>query len=347
MAKKASSAVIGGFVLSAIALLVAGVVLFGTGDFFKEKQRFILFFDEAVTGISVGSPVKFRGVTIGSVTSVILLADPEKLEVRIPIVIEIDPQKFQFKSEQERDMGDQLDELIELGLRAQLDIESIVTSQLFIQIDFLPDTPVSLSGTVSEYREVPTVKSTWREVSDVLQELPIKKIVENIRDVTDHINLLFESGEVGKIIKDINSAVASAHKLEQEADELLTNLDEELRSVSTEAKSAIKDIQNLVKQMTVNVEKVSGQASTLLVHLDGEIDPLTNNLQQTLQGTRRALEQIESTLLTTEKFISKSDTREKLNKALSEVASAARSLGKLADYLERHPEAFLQGKQQR
>ena len=70
MGSKISPTMIGAFVVSAIVLAVAGVLLFGGGKFFQEKLPFVMFFDSSVVGLNVGAPVIFRGVQMGQVTEI-------------------------------------------------------------------------------------------------------------------------------------------------------------------------------------------------------------------------------------------------------------------------------------
>ena len=69
MAKQANRMMIGSFVVLAVILMAASLVIFGSGKFFKKTVTCIMFFNEPVKGLSVGAPVLFQGVQIGSVTS--------------------------------------------------------------------------------------------------------------------------------------------------------------------------------------------------------------------------------------------------------------------------------------
>lgn len=344
MAKKFSSAVIGGFVISAIALLIGGVLLFGSGNFFKKKERFILFFDEVVTGLSVGAPVKFRGVEIGSVESIVLLADPETLQINIPIIIEVDPTKFRVEKKSKEKMANKLDPLIEQGLRARLDLQSIVTSQLFIQVDFFPDTPARLSGAQSEYPEIPTVKSSWGKLTEIIEEIPLKQTLHNINEVAEKIKDILATGDIEEIINHLDATIVSTKQLSVDADKMILNLDSEIQAVSAEMKKAVPELIAVFDKVASQFERIAGKTGDLLVRLDGEVEPISTSLQATLASARETLEQADSTLVTMDRFVEKSDTRIKLNKVLDRIAAAARSLDTLTDYLERHPEALLQGK---
>jgi paraquat-inducible protein B len=94
MAKKVNRTLIGAFVLGAIVLVVAGVMVFGSGKFFAKTNTYVMFFEGSVKGLNVGSPVVFRGVKIGEVTNVRLIFDPAKLSALIAVYAEVDPESW-------------------------------------------------------------------------------------------------------------------------------------------------------------------------------------------------------------------------------------------------------------
>ena len=67
MSAKANYFKIGVFILSAAALAVVGVIVLGAGALFEKKIIMETYFDESVQGLGIGAPVKYRGVTVGSV----------------------------------------------------------------------------------------------------------------------------------------------------------------------------------------------------------------------------------------------------------------------------------------
>lgn len=329
MAKKVSTTVIGGFVISALVLLLMAVILFGSGSFGKHTQQYVLFFKESVKGLGVGSPVMFRGVEIGKVKSIVLQVDHDQIGVHVPVTIDIDEKKFIKEGGHRPDVRTHFDRLIKRGLRGQLDMQSLVTGQLLIQLDFQPDTPVKLSGRKNKYREIPTVPSSLEKLTSTLKNLPIKKIADNVLHITDRVNTLLNDGRVDQIIDGIDDTVANTDKLvikvDNKADELLA------RFITLE------------KSITV----VADDATRLLTNVNQEVQPLSRELSKSLKAAKKALDQADVTLATVNDFVDRSDTRVKLNRALDEIASGARSLGELAEYLERHPEALLKGKSRR
>ena len=77
MSKQANKTLIGAFVVGATALVIAGILIFGSGDFFAERPKFVMFFEGSVNGLNVGAPVTFKGVKIGTVKEVNLYFNPK------------------------------------------------------------------------------------------------------------------------------------------------------------------------------------------------------------------------------------------------------------------------------
>ena len=174
MSKGASKTLIGGFVVGAIALLLVAVLIFGSGKIFSQRIKLVLFFEESVSGLSVGAPVVFRGVTIGSVVGMELWNYPQELKVLIPVYIEIDPTRFKIKGEGSRFKPLELfDRQIKRGLRAQIKMQSLVTGQLMIYADYFPDKPIRLVKAEPRYPEIPTIPSGTEEIMKTLEQIPV------------------------------------------------------------------------------------------------------------------------------------------------------------------------------
>src|SRR6267142_2909084 len=94
MASQAKKTMIGAFVIGAVALAAAGITVFGSGRFFQNRTTFVMFFSGSITGLSVGSPVEFRGVKVGQVTKIAAVFDPKTLDITIPVYIEFDPKSL-------------------------------------------------------------------------------------------------------------------------------------------------------------------------------------------------------------------------------------------------------------
>jgi paraquat-inducible protein B len=346
MAKQTNKTLIGGFVVGAVALIVAGVLIFGSGKFFQESSKYVLFFPGSLKGLNVGAPVLFQGVQVGSVIDITIQADAEEQTSQIPVTIEILPKKFKVvRGKRASDPYENLPLLIERGLRAQLQQQSFVTGQLMIGLDFYPDTPVRLVGIDTEYPEVPTIPTPLETLSKTLRDLPLEELFNRLMSAVKGIEKLVNSPDLMGSVSSLNLALEDARKLigniDRQIEPLAASLDKTIRNYGKLA----QDVDEEVEPVGDEVEKTLAAYRKLAENVDHQVDPLLSNLHATLKAARLALEQGEKTLATAEYTLSEdSTTIYELNNSLKEISAMARSIRQLADYLERHPESLLSGK---
>jgi paraquat-inducible protein B len=322
MGKQANKTLIGVFVVGAISLLVAAVLVLGGGRLFRKTFKVVMFFEGSIKGLNIGSPVMFRGVKIGSVTDINLILSTKDLSLRIPVVAELDLERWVLTGGERRDPR-RLKQLIDRGLRAQLQTQSFVTGQLLIALDFFPDKPARYDGTVKEYPEIPTMPTTLEALSKTLEELPLKEIVTKLELAIDGIQKLVNSPETRESLESLNHTLKNTQKVVQHIDEQVEPLMMSLAKTSETAQETLT------------------QAKSSMSAIEGNIKDLAATTKETLKTTQDALKQAERTLGT---YSEDSPASYELNRTLKEMSAAARSLKLLSDYLERHPEALLRGK---
>ena len=91
MSKPVNPYTIGAFLVGSLVLLISAVLIFGGGQFFKNKAEFVIYFDGALNGLNVGAPVKLQGVKIGTVKEISLEFDKQFMRISKPVVVEIEP----------------------------------------------------------------------------------------------------------------------------------------------------------------------------------------------------------------------------------------------------------------
>ena len=96
MAKQANRKMIGGFVIMAVGIMAASVVIFGSGDWFKESFEYVLYFEESVKGLDMGSPVLYQGFPVGKVKRVVIHADLKDVKDYILVYLELFPELMIF-----------------------------------------------------------------------------------------------------------------------------------------------------------------------------------------------------------------------------------------------------------
>jgi paraquat-inducible protein B len=347
MSKPANKTVIGIFVLGAIALAVIAIVVLGSGKFFKQTFTAVCFFEGSVKGLNEGSPVVFRGVKIGSVKGVVLTYDPKDLVIKIPVYIEIDPSHFKpiTPPAVRPRPGQSLNLLIDRGLRASLEMQSIVTGQMQVGLDFHPDKPAIFIGTEPEYPEIPSIQTPLQELAKKIEKLPIEEIFEKLSAAVGGIEEIVNSAEVKGIISSLNLAVADARKLVKDVDAHVAPLATGLGETIREARKLVQNVNTQVQPLASSIKGAADEYGKLARNVDSQIEPLASSIEKSLKEVRAAVEQARKALAGAEGVLAEdSPLLYELESALKEVSDAARAIRLLADYLKRHPEALLKGK---
>jgi paraquat-inducible protein B len=243
MSRRANPVAIGAFVVGAVILLVVGVMAFGSGVLFRNTTTYVMYFGGDVNGLRVGAPVTFRGVPVGEVTAIraSLQRRIDRIETRIAVYAELGEGPIDLgegmSSAHEDEESYRL--LIENGLRAQLQMESLVTGLLLVQLDFHPDRPAIFVGGDPDTREIPTiptpleiVTSSVRRLLERLGELPLEDIVRNLNTSLEGAGKLLNSEETHNAVSNLERASRDLNVLIGRAnvrvDELADRLEETL-----------------------------------------------------------------------------------------------------------------------
>jgi len=345
MAKQASKTVIGVFVVSSIAMLIAGVIVFGSGEMFKKTIKYVMFFEDSVKGLSVGAPVIWHGVEVGSVSSIVLRANTKKLTINVPVVIEVDPKRIEIEGALAKDPRVRTKNMIAKGLRARLALQSLITGSSMIEIEFLPSTPVRLTGLDTQYPEIPTVRSPMDKLAHKLQNLPFEKIAAKLVDILDNLDILLKDPEIKEMVHNLNMGSQKLDGVIENADKLVLDADSRVNQISDSVQITLADAQKVLKSASQDLDGVSSDARKLLQDVDAQVKPVIQNVQTVLISATKAMDAARKSLGNVDGFVGeRSGTRHKLNRALDEISAAARSLKSLMDYLERHPNSLLMGK---
>ncbi len=201
MSRKANKTKIGLFVVGALILLIIGIVVFGSGALFKRMNKFVLYFDGSVKGLSKGAPVMFRGVSIGTVKDISLIYDSKAGTIMLPVVVEIEQGRIKGAPSFGELDGDK--KMIKLGLRGKLEVQSFLTGQLMISFDFYPDKPAELRGILKDYPELPTLPIST-DIFELMNEIPIKEIAKNLEATAQGINKLVNSSYLERSLYELH-----------------------------------------------------------------------------------------------------------------------------------------------
>lgn len=247
MSQKANPAAIGGFVLGAVALTVAAVLILGAGKLFQSTTRFVIYFSGSVVGLDEGAPVLFRGVQVGRVAQIRAFYYTERDEIEIPVYVDLVSGAVQSVGEVRPTSTEAaIQELIKRGLRAQLASQSFVTGKLYVSLDMHPDRPIELKGFDQETVEIPAIPTIFQEAQaafsrllERLQKIDLEKIASNLEGALASADELLSSPEVRQAVVDIGKAAEAVRELARNADGQIGIARKSLVETSTQARDAL------------------------------------------------------------------------------------------------------------
>ncbi len=220
---------------------------------YVRKIPYLLHFDGSVRGLSVGAPVEFRGIKVGSVTDIAVELNTKTLEVRVPVVIEIEPDRVvPLEAIGDRKKYEVIGKMVERGLRAQLQTGSLLTGQLFVELEFHPKLPRQQLVTTGKYPAIPTVPATMdelrRTVTDVLAEvrrLPLDKIAYELLETVKGTKRLANSPELLQSVRTLTKTLDNLQKLTGDLDKKMTSLAPKTEQALEELAAASRSIRVL------------------------------------------------------------------------------------------------------
>ena len=319
MARRPNPTAVGAFVVLSLILIAAAILLFGSQRFFRKHYEFVCFFEGDLNGLKIGAPVKFRGVPIGTVTRIRLGLDPDEGTVRagvtglhLPVVFELDENQLVSKGMTAGMLEPAtLNQLINRGLRAQLNIESILTGLLYIDIDLHPDTPKNLVLEPGSGRrqEIPTIPTTIEQV----QQSALRALAK-----LDQIDF-----------------AAMAHSITAASD-----------SIKEFARS--QSLKDAINSLTITAASLNGAAVAIRAaanNVNTKIDPLAASLKRTSDDADTTMKQVKLAIGDVQTTLAPdSPVTYQLKTTLKDMSEASRSIRELADYLQRNPSALVRGK---
>lgn len=332
MAKKTNPKLIGGFVIGAIALTIAGVLAFGGGQFLRPKEKAVLFFTGAsLSGLDVGSPVTFRGVKVGSVTNINIQYDVTNQDLRIPVYVEIELDKFQIVSGAHS--ASNIKALIDRGLRAQLQVQSLVTGQVNVDFAFHPETPIKLVGAEPGIVEVPTIPSD------------IDLLKANVSSVLEKISKLPLDQIASELLETVKAAKGLVADIDAQVKPSFENLNRVLDQANLTLKEARSRLELRDGEPMQNLNNALVDARRLVDNVNDQVAPLSGDAKNAFKSMSAAFDQAQRTLQAVQSSISPDSTLYfEVNRTLRDIQSMTNSIRTFADYLQRHPDALLTGK---
>lgn len=336
MSRRASPTIIGLFVIGALVIAVIGVGVFASQSLFRTQTTFISYFDESVNGLDVGAPVKFKGVPIGQVSEIEVRLDLDQETFQVPVLYEIDLKPLTNMAGRSVNLGDPdvLRRQIQEGLRAQLQMESLLTGKLYIELTFVEDSGAAQRVADERgYPEIPTVLSPMGRLGEEasglvsnLRRFDVNTINENLIELLVKANSKIDELNVAAINDSVLVAVSSVRDL----------------ATAPEIRRALDDVPRIAARLDTTLADVQSLAQSL----DGAVKPTTRSLEKTTDEMVTTLDELQRTLTDTRAMLSTdSGLGYRIDDALTNLSEAAEALRVLAVSLERDPSMFIRGKE--
>ncbi|OQX07668.1 MAG: hypothetical protein BWK76_24565 [Desulfobulbaceae bacterium A2] len=331
MSRQASPTLIGAFVFGALTLAMVAVLLLAGGTFLQERRRHFIYFEGAAQGLQIGAPVMFLGVKVGRVTRIQLGLD-EQQRFLVPVTVEIEPNTVRSRSGETIDLREPatMRRLVERGLRGRLRMQSLLTGQLYVDLDFHPDKPALFVSQNPTESEIPAIPTPVQEIASWLENFQADLFLADLTTITTAIKSLLTDPAAAEIPGRLAATLAHleslAGRLNTEAPASL----EELRTNLTELRQTLHSIQAAMGRVTAAADRVGALADP-----EGKLVARWTKAAEELQGTAKTLAALGD---------EESPSLVGFSTALKEMTKAARALRTLAESLEQRPEALLRGK---
>ena len=332
--RRASPFAIGAFVVAALAILVTALIALPGGHWFDRPQRVVMFFSGSVFGLQKGAPVVFRGVRVGNVTDISVRYDSNTDSFAIPVIAELDDDAVRglegrFTHE---DIGHALPLLIKRGLTAQLGTQSLLTGQLYVDLDFRTKPPGVLHGGHHEsgVTEIPTSATAFQALKNQLESVDLKKIVDDLSQIANSARQLIAAPELKQGLKDFAATAGHARKL-------AAQLDQRAVPLTRGAERAMASVDRAGDKVAGAADKLGTGADKASALLDPN-GAVVRDLQRALDELARASASLRQAADSDGPLLQQTD------RTMRDLSQAARALRQLANTLDAQPEALLRGR---
>lgn len=280
---------IGIFVITGTIILLAGIIILGGGDYFKDKILIETYFKQSVEGISVGSPLKFQGVPIGKVTHIGFVFNHYRTDYTY-VYVEAEVyssdiggrhglEEIELK-EKFRRLSKNIKESINVGLRLELTPQG-VTGLAFLNAVYLNPKryPPLRIDWKPDYQYIPSAPGTIIQITQAIEkitsaidEIDLPKLVKNIEKLIENLNKSVIDAKVKEISEDLRETLAQFNEVGEKVNSILNS----------------KELTDSMKDLSVSMENIKDT---------------TNKLPETMDEINKGLEKARDYISTKEQNI--------------------------------------------
>ncbi len=396
------------FVLLALVILLMLIMSIGGRSLFTPQAKYTLFFDKSVKGLNIGSPIMFRGVRIGQVTTVQFSSAKQledgSLTWPIEVGVEIDPRSLDigksdsFRNDsimdkttrdsllifKGRDLVDQWLKrmVLNYGLCAQLESLSLLTGQLYIQLDFLPGEeftqaeredlkrhiiPTRISAfermflSLNRKEQTEILNEAVMQISEFISSGKAKRTMESIYNTAENVNSITSSAReaIDDLKKNSKGTTFSIMTVAANAHSALLNVNKLLETLNDSTPLVIQDTRGTFANLNSKIDSIGSHAEELVKDLktttarineftdtkDGAGAKMLDEVSATVIQIRGTFSELQKTVSQLQQYIAPdSQERQMLQHTLEQLERAANSIRNLSDTVQRNPESLIWGK---
>lgn len=329
---------LGAFVVLGIVLLVLLVVFVLSGELLTRREAVLMRFTGSVYGLNVGSPVVFRGVSVGAVKEIGLARNGPGGQIEIPVRAVLNQAAALQLAPQETNGVRAIEGLIARGLSARLASQSLLTGQLYVDLDLRPGlVKPTVAAVASDLPDIPTVPSTLQALQSQLEGIDLKAAFQDVAAIAQTGRQLLQDPQ-------LKTTLTNLVKLSTELRTLAQSVQREVKPLSGAAHATLARVDTAASAVTLAGERVT-QAAESVTQVARQLDttlapdaPLVKSFQRTADELSQTAKSLRHTAGNDSELV------QNLNRAASDVARAARQIGELADLLQRQPDALLRGR---
>ncbi len=336
MKRRANPTLIGAFLVAGLGALVLLLMTVGGQDLLQRRERAVMYFSGSIYGLQLGAPVVFRGVQVGTVDSIDVRWDEGQANYVIPVVAELDAKLLRrLGAGTPGQTGAAADDhvlapLLQRGLRAQLGMQSLVTGQLYVDLDLRPGLPVLAQGTRSGIPEIPTQDAPIQNLKNQLDGLDLRRLVQDVTDTARSVRELAAGPEIRASVRNAAQAAADISRLAVQIEKRVGPLSDGAARTLARAGTAADQAGAAAQR----VEQAAARAGDLLAPDSALVQALSSSAQDVARSAA-ALRQATD---------SEAPLMQDVQQAARDVSRAARALRELARHLDQQPESLLTGR---
>ena len=354
---KANYAKIGFFVLSGAALIVIVIGIAGARVFNKKVTLAETYFAESVTGLDIGSPVKYRGVPVGEIKRIgfvyseygnhkdeLLTHDSAR---KILVVMALDPEKFGLLGNQTAEKV--LNELVKQGLRVKLALSG-VTGLAYLELDYFPSEwdlgDVKSLSWSPRNPYIPAAVSTMTTFKKAIDDVFVKLSAVDLQALGDEMIAtlyLFQkklgsadvaalSAEATALLSEVRTTNQSIKKLIDSPE--LEKLPANLSATVASARRSAEGVETQIKPLAETLSGLVARASTLVETFGGVVTTNSSGIEQAVSSLNHTAQTLNRTTLA---------QQGSLADLIQNLRGAAAGLDRVVNELSANPAALLFG----